>query len=144
MHLPLATETRWSFAHFGLVVGEHKGDVLPTRILTQRISFLVVELVSVCDALVLSIGSLRLFPHVEHWKTQIVRTVRKGAVRSIFDAVATIVGVIDAHAGLVVAKMVTALGVPSSAVQVRATETREIGMDLKECAIICRWWCDAS
>ena len=66
-------------------------------------------------------------PNVVDRRSEVVSPVRECAVRPVLDAVAPVVGVVDAHARLVVLQVVPTLGVAGGAVEVRAAgkEKRE-------------------
>jgi len=57
--------------------------------------------------------------------------VGEGAVRAVLDAEASVVGVVHAHARLVILQVVTTLSVASRAMQQRTTERKQVQKNVK-------------
>jgi len=113
----LAAQARWSLARLCLVVGQHVVGVLPLGILVHQIAFLVqgIQSISAIQGALCILQGLQLFYIIDRWAL-VLHSVGKGAVKSVLDAVPAAVGVVDAHACLIVAQVVAPLGVASSAV----------------------------
>jgi hypothetical protein len=97
----LAAEARRLLARLRLVVGEHVGRVKPLGVVVQQTALLV-QAVRAETVLVARLLHLPLLTAVVHRRAQVVGSVREGAVRAVLDAVAAVVGVVDAHPGLVI------------------------------------------
>jgi len=113
----LAAQARWALAGLCLVIGQHVVGVLPLGILVHQIALLVqgIQSISAVQCALCVLQGLQLFDVINRWAL-VLHAVGEGAVKSILDAVSSAVGVVDAHACLVVAQMVSPFGVASSAV----------------------------
>lgn len=102
--IALSAESWGPFTWFCLVVGQNVVCVLPLRVFIHQIPLFVQH-----------VGSVHRFPagfgrlhglqllDVVHWRTLIVDAVGECTVVAIFDAIATGIGVVNAHACFVVA-----------------------------------------
>lgn len=117
----LSTEPRRSLARLGLVVAQHVVRVLPLRVLIHQVTLFVKYVRSVRRGVWIRIRILQRLDllNVVHGRAQIVIAVCKGAMRAILHAKSTGVGVVHAHARLVVAQMITPFRVARGTMQKR-------------------------
>ena len=117
--IPLTTQPWWLFAWFGLVIGQNVGRIQPLGVVVEEAALLV-EAVEADDRVDLAaLDGLQLADVVDG-RAEVVGAVREGAVRPVLDAVAAVVGVVDAHARLVILEVVPPLRVARRPVQERA------------------------
>ena len=115
----LPAEPRRLLAGLRLVVGEDVGGVEPLGVVVEEAALLV-EAVEADDRVDLAaLDGLQLADVVDG-RAEVVGAVREGAVRPVLDAVAAVVGVVDAHARLVILEVVPPLRVARRPVQERA------------------------
>ena len=112
----IPAEPRWFLARFCFVIGQDICSVQPLGVIVEEAALLV-QAVGAEPVLGPRLQHLALLPAVVHRGPQVVGAVGEGAVGAVLDAVAAVVGVVDAHAGLVVAEVVAPLRVPGSSVQ---------------------------
>lgn len=114
----LAAEARRALARLRLVVGQHVVGILPLGVLVHQVALLVqgVQRVGAVQSDLGILQGLQLFDVVNRWAL-VLHAMGEGAVQSVLDAVAPTVGVVDAHACLVVAQVVPSLRVPGGAVK---------------------------
>ena len=109
--IALSTESWRLLTRFGFIVGENIVGIVPSGVLRHYLLVVVAFIFFLLHDLQLS--------DIVHRLAQIVRTVCKGAMGSVFHTVATCVGLVHARRGLVVAQMVATLHVASYTVQIR-------------------------
>lgn len=105
----LPTEPRRSLARLGLVVAQHVVRVLPFRVLVHQVALLVEYVRPIRRGIRIGVRILQRLNllNVVHGWAQVVIAVCEGAMRAILHAKSTSVGVVHAHARLVVAQMIT-------------------------------------
>lgn len=111
--IALPAEPRWSLARLGLVVAQHVIRVLPLRVLVHEVTLLVEYVRPVRRGVRVRVRILQCLNllDVVHGRAQVVIAVRESAMRAILHAKSTCVGVMDAHACLVVAQVIAPLRV---------------------------------
>lgn len=101
----LPTEPRRSLTRLGLVVAQHIVRVLPLWILVHQVAFLIEDVRPVRRGVWIRVWIFQRLDllDVVHGRTQIMITVREGAMWAILHTKSTCVGVMNAHACFIVA-----------------------------------------
>lgn len=123
----LPAEPRRSLARLGLVVAQHVVRVLPLWVLVHQVTLLVEDVRPVRRGIRIRVRILQRLDllDVVHGRAQVVIAVRERAMRPILHAKPTGVGVVHAHARLVVAQMITPLRVTRGTMQKRTPVQRD-------------------